>query len=317
MHLAVIGTGRVGRPTAYTLLLTRLFDEISVVDIKPGLARAFAEELKHAAVSNRIDVKVNWFDRDEDLSGADVVVVSAGYPRKPGEKISRRDLAGRNAEIIKYIAEVVPKNNRGARYVIVTNPVDAMATLFKQVSGEEFVISTGTHLETLRFRTIMAEHAGVSFTRVEGYVGGEHGEEAVILWSTVRVNGVPVEEYFEKKNMVLDRNGVEWYVKNVSSKVIIEGMGATEYGPASAFRDIVRAIVLSEDTYLSVAAPTSFPDIPVEVCVSIPRKLGWRIGPSLYQLLPRPEKEAIHRAAKAVYETYLRAVNHLEALEKK
>ncbi len=317
MHLAVIGTGRVGRPTAYTLLLTRLFDEISVVDIKPGLARAFAEELKHAAVSNRIDVKVNWFDRDEDLSGADVVVVSAGYPRKPGERISRRDLAGRNAEIIRYIAEVVPKNNRGARYVIVTNPVDAMATLFKQVSGEEFVISTGTHLETLRFRTIMAEHAGASFTRVEGYVGGEHGEEAVILWSTVRVNGVPVEEYFEKKNMVLDKKGVEWYVKNVSSKVIIEGMGATEYGPASAFRDIVRAIVLSEDTYLSVAAPTNFPDIPVEVCVSIPRKLGWRIGPSLYQLLPRPEKEAIHRAAKAVYETYLRAVSHLEALEKK
>ncbi len=317
MHLAVIGTGRVGRPTAYTLLLTRLFDEISVVDVKPGLARAFAEELKHAAVSNRIDVKVNWFDQDEDLSGADVVIVSAGYPRKPGEKISRRDLAGRNAEIIKYIAEVVPKNNRGARYVIVTNPVDAMATLFKQVSGEEFVISTGTHLETLRFRTIMAEHAGIPFTRVEGYVGGEHGEEAVILWSTVRVNGVPVEEYFEKKNMVLDKKGVEWYVKNVSSKVIIEGMGATEYGPASAFRDIVRAIVLSEDTYLSVAAPTNFPDIPVEVCVSIPRKLGWRIGPSLYQLLPHPEKEAIHRAAKAVYETYLRAVSHLEALEKK
>ncbi len=315
MHLAVIGTGRVGRPTTYTLLLTRLFDEISVVDIKPGLARAFAEELKHAAVSNRIDVKINWFDRDEDLSGADIVIVSAGYPRKPGEKISRRDLAGRNAEIIKYIAEVVPPNNRGARYVIVTNPVDAMATLFKQMSREEFVISTGTHLETLRFRTIMAEHAGVPFTRVEGYVAGEHGEEAVILWSTVRVNGVSVEEYFREKNMVLDKKGIEWYVKNVSSKVIIEGMGATEYGPASAFRDIVRAIVLSEDTYLSIAAPTNFPNIPVEVNVSIPRKLGWRIGSSLYQLLSNKEKEAIHRAAKAIYNTYVNALRHLEAKE--
>ncbi len=303
MHLAVIGTGRVGRPTAYTLLLTRLFNEITVVDIKPGLAKAFAEELKHVAVSNRIDVSVYWSERDEDVSGADIVVVTAGYPRRPGEKISRRELVPRNAGIIKYIAEVVPPNNRGARYIIVTNPVDAMAMLFKRVSREEFVISTGTHLETLRFRARLAEDAGVGFTRVEGWVGGEHGPNPVVLWSTVRVNGLPVEEYYERHGRSLDRQAIELYMKTVSRE-IIDSIGGTEYGPASAFRDIVKAVVLSEDVYLSVAAPTRIPGISEPVFVSIPRKIGWMIGDSLYDKLSPEEKEAIHLAARKIYETY-------------
>ena len=303
MHLAVIGTGRVGRPTAYTLLLTRLFDEITVVDIKPGLAKAFAEELKHAAVSNRIDISIYWSERDEDVNGADVIVVTAGYPRRPGERITRRELVPRNADIIRYIAEVVPPRNRGARYIIVTNPVDAMAMLFKKISREEFVISTGTHLETLRFRARLAENAGVGFTRIEGWVGGEHGPNPVILWSTVRINGLPVEEYYRMHGRRLDKKAIENYMKTVSTE-IIDRIGGTEYGPASAFRDIVKAIVLSEDVYLSIAAPTRIPGIGEPVFVSIPRKLGWMIGDSLYDKLAPEEKEAVHVAAKKIYETY-------------
>jgi malate dehydrogenase len=147
LHIAVVGTGNVGRTTAFYLLARGLADELSLVDIKPGLARAVAEEFKHASSGLRIETAINWFDRDEDLSGADLIIISAGYPRLPGQKISRRDLAGKNAEIIKFLAEVLPPNNPGARYVVVTNPVDAMATLFKRVSGAGFVISTGTHLE--------------------------------------------------------------------------------------------------------------------------------------------------------------------------
>ncbi|MEM3503105.1 MAG: hypothetical protein QW134_02655, partial [Nitrososphaeria archaeon] len=73
MHIAQIGTGRVGRPTAYTILCSKIADEITVCDIKPGLAKAFAEELKHASASLGIDVKINSCERDEDVSGADLI----------------------------------------------------------------------------------------------------------------------------------------------------------------------------------------------------------------------------------------------------
>ncbi|MFB0543438.1 MAG: malate dehydrogenase, partial [Candidatus Bathyarchaeia archaeon] len=254
LHVAVIGTGRVGRPTAYTIFQERLADEISLVDIKPGLAWAFGEELGHAAASLRYDVEINTYERDEDLSGADIVIVSAGVPRTPGVAMSRRDLAAKNAEIIKYISEVVPPRNPGARFVVVTNPVDAMATLFRHYSRPDFVISTGNHAETIRFRSKLARDLGVGVSKIEGFVGGEHGAAATVLWSTVRVSGLKPEEYAALKGLKLDREGVEEYVKTVSKKVV-DIIGGTEYGPAAAFRDIVRAIALNRDEVLSIAAP--------------------------------------------------------------
>ena len=311
LHVAVIGTGRVGRPTAYTIFQERLADEISLVDIKPGLAWAFGEELRHAAASLRYDVEINTYERDEDLSEADIVVVSAGVPRTPGVAMSRRDLAAKNAEIIKYIAEVVPPRNPGARFVIVTNPVDAMATLFRHYSKADFVISTGNHAETIRFRSKLARDLGVGVSKIEGFVGGEHGAAATVLWSTVRVSGLNPEEYAALKGLKLDREGVEEYVKTVSKKVV-DIIGGTEYGPAAAFRDIVRAIALNRDEVLSIAAPTRLEGIPEAVNVSIPTRLGMTIGPNLFKELTEHEKNQIIEAGEAIYSTYEMS---LEAVE--
>ena len=142
-HIAVVGNGRIGRPTAYTLFGERLADKLSLFDIKPGQAWAFGEELRHVAASLRYDVKINTYE-EEGVREADLVVVCPGKPRIPGIQMDRRELVGANAEIINHIAEVMPGNNPDARWVIVTNPVDAMATLFKKVSGADFVIGTGT-----------------------------------------------------------------------------------------------------------------------------------------------------------------------------
>jgi len=310
MHVAVIGTGRVGRPTAYTLLHEYYIDELSVVDIKPGLAEAFAEELKHAAASLRRDIEINAYERDEDLSGADIIIICAGYPRRPGEKISRRELVYRNSEIIKFIAEVVPPRNPNAKYIIVTNPVDAMATLFKRVSREKFVISTGTHLETLRFKAKLSEILDTPVHAISGFVGGEHGENAVILWSTVRINGLTLDEYENKHKVRVDKKLIEQYVKGVSRK-IIEAIGGTEYGPASAFRDIVRSIAVNTDTILSIGIPVKFNEVPEEVHVSIPVKVGEAIEYTLYNTLTQNERRGIIEAAKAIYSTYRKACSLL------
>jgi malate dehydrogenase len=311
LHIAQIGTGRVGRPTIYTIMCAGLADAITLCDTKPGLALAFAEELKHVTASLGIDVEINACERDEEVFNADIILISAGKPRIPGVKMSRRDLALENAKIVKHIAEVTSPRNPSAKYVVITNPVDAMAMVCKKYSKAEFVISTGTNLESLRFRSKLAATLKVPNSKVQGWVGGEHGEAAVILWSTAKVNGLPVDEYAKLKGEAIPKDEIESYIKSVS-KFIIDNVGGTEYGPAASFRDIVKAIVKDTGEVLPVATPMKFDGLPEPVFVGTPIKLGRSIGASLYDELPSGEKEKIKEAAKAVYETYQTAIEKLD-----
>ncbi len=311
MHIAQIGTGRVGRPTVYTIMCAELAETITVCDTKLGLARAFAEELRHVTASLKSEVDIIACERDEDVAGADIILISAGKPRTPGVNMSRRDLAVQNGEIVKHIAETTAPNNPAAKYIVITNPVDAMAMVCKKYSMAEFVISTGTSLESLRFRYGLAKALEVPVSTVEGYVGGEHGKSAIILWSTVKVSGLPVNEYVRLNDKPLVKDEIDSYVKAVS-KVIVDNIGGTEYGPAASFRDIVRTIVRNTNEVLPIAAPMKFKELPEPVFVSIPLQLGNSIGPSIYNNLSAEEKKGIFDAAKAVYQTYETAVNAIE-----
>jgi malate dehydrogenase len=299
----VVGLGRIGRPTAYSIFNEKLFEEISLVDVKPGQAWAFGEELKHVAASLRYDISINTYERDEEVSGADLVVVCPGKPRLPGVEMDRRDLAVDNAKIINHIAKVMPRSNPEAKWVIVTNPVDAMATLFKKVSGASFVISTGDHPDTLRFRAKLSMDLGVPVSDIDGFVGGEHGSAASCLWSTVQVRGAPLDDYLEGSGKNIDRDEVQAYVRGISKKVV-DIIGGTEVGPASGFRDIVRSIIEDRGEFYSIAGSRRFPDIPEPVNVSVPTSLGCKLGSDIWNKLPESEKKAIENAAKAIYDNY-------------
>lgn len=311
LHIAQIGTGRVGRPTAYSIMSAGLADTMTVCDTKPGLAAAFAEELKHVTASLGLNVQVNACERDEEVSGADIILISAGEPRIPRVKMSRRDLAVQNAKIIKHITETASPKNPGAKYIVITNPVDAMAMVCKKYSKADFVISTGTNLESLRFRSKLSNTLEVPVSQIRGWVGGEHGDAAVILWSTVKINNVPVEEDSKSKGKALNKAEVESYVKSIS-KFIIDNIGGTEYGPAASFKDIVRAIVKNTNEVLSIATPMKFEGTPEPVFVGTPVQLGRSIGPSMYDTLTEEEKEGIAEAATAIYLTYQMAVENLK-----
>jgi len=311
MHIAQIGTGRVGRPTAYTIMFAELADTITVCDTKPGLAHAFAEELRHVTASLRLDVEITSCERDEDVAGADIILVSAGEPRTPGVKMTRRDLAVQNGQIVKDVAEATAPNNPDAKYIVITNPVDAMAMVCKKYSKAKFVISTGTNLESLRFRSGLARALNVPVSVVEGYVGGEHGQGATILWSTVKVAGLPLNEYLKLNGKTLNKDEISSYVKSVS-KFIVDNIGGTEYGPAASFRDIVRAIARNTNEVLSVAAPIEFDMLPEPVFVSVPLRLGTSIGCSIYATLSSQEKKELTDAAEAIYQTYKAAIDAIE-----
>jgi malate dehydrogenase len=292
-------------------MCTGLAETLTVCDTKPGLAVAFAEELRHVTASLGLDVEIIACERDEEVSGADIILISAGEPRPPGVKMSRRDLAIQNAKIIKYIAEATAPQNPGAKYIVISNPVDAMAMVCKRYSKAEFVISTGTNLETLRFRSKLANTLGISISKVQGWVGGEHGEAAIALWSTVKINGLSLDMYAESKNLTLEKSRIESYVKSVS-KQIIDNIGGTEYGPAASFRDIVRAIIKDTKEVLAIAAPMKINGIPEPVFVSVPMQVGRSFGSSIYASLSDEERKGIAEAGKAIYQTYKTAVESIE-----
>ena len=302
-HIAVVGNGRIGRPTAYTIFNERLADEFSLVDVKPGQAWAFGEELRHVAASLRYDVEINTYEEDEGVTDADLIIVCPGKPRIPGVQMDRRELVGANAEIINFIAEVMPANNPDARWVIVTNPVDAMATLFKKVSGADFVIGTGDHPDTLRMRTKVSMDLGVPVSKVDGFVGGEHGSSAFPLWSTVKVGGKPLDEYLTETGKELDREAVVSYVRGVSKRVV-DIIGGTEVGPAAGFRDIVRSILEDRGEFYSVSQSLEMPGLPEPINVNVPTKVGKTIGPNIWDDLPRNERANIIEASQAIYANY-------------
>lgn len=303
MHIAQIGTGRVGRPTAHAIMTAKLADVMTVCDTKSGLAKAFAEELRHVAASLELDIEIIACAKDEEVAGADIIIISAGKPRPPGIKMSRRDLAIQNGRIVKYVAESTAPHNPSAKYVVITNPVDAMAMVCKKYSEAEFVISTGTNLETLRFRSRLAQTLEVPVSTVRGWVGGEHGKNAVILWSTVRVNEIPLKTHLEEKEKTLEKTAIDSYMKGVS-KTIIDNIGGTEFGPAASFRDITRAITNNTNEIIPIAAPQEFEDLPEPVFVSIPRRLGKKVGNSIYAALSPTEKTGIREAAQTIYQNF-------------
>jgi malate dehydrogenase len=311
LHIAQIGTGRVGRPTAYTIMCAGLADKITVCDTKPGLAKAFSEELRHVTASLRLDVEIIACEKDENVTDANIILISAGKPRIPGVEMTRRDLAIKNGQIVKQIAESTVPNNPHAKYVVITNPVDAMAMVCKKYSKAKFVISTGTNLETLRFRSRLATVLNVPIAAIEGWVGGEHGTNAIVLWSRVKIFGLSLHKYLTSTGKSLCKEEIEDYVKSVS-KFIVDNIGGTEFGPAASFRDIVKAIVRNTNEVLPIATPMKFDRLPKPVFVSVPLRLGSSIGNSVYGNLSSDEKNCLADVAAAIFQTYNMTVDSIE-----
>ncbi len=304
MHIAIVGSGRLGRAIAFALLNEWYVDALSLVDIAPGVAWASAEELKHAAAAMGRDLEIRHYENCAGVEGADIVVVTAGKPRTAD--MTRRDLAAVNGKVIASIARSIYPNNESARFVIVTNPVDAMATLFWKITGAEFVISTGTQLDSVRFRSELAKQLKVPRSAVEAYVAGEHGPNSVFLWSMTRVCGMPVHEYLDKHGVKIDREDIERAVRSVAREVIAR-VGATIYGPAATFREIIRSIALNESRVMTIAAPTQLMGSNYEVCVSVPRRVGRALGPPIVSEVCRNEYEGLLRAAASVHDTFIEA----------
>ncbi len=194
--IAILGTGNVGATIAYTLTLSGLCSEILLVDINKEKAAGEALDLAQCAACTP-SVKV-WSGEYADVKGSDVVIVTFGVGRKPGQ--SRLDLAKINVGILQSVMPDVAKIAPDALYVIVSNPVDVLtyATLKCTNLSPEQVIGTGTLLDSNRLAKFVADYCKVDTSNVNAFVIGEHGDACMAPYSLCTVSGYPVKEYCKK-----------------------------------------------------------------------------------------------------------------------
>ena len=255
--VTIIGAGSVGATVAYTLVATGAVSEIVLIDV--NVAKAEGEALDILQSTPYLHPTKIYSGTYEDAEGSDIVIITSGVGRKPGQ--SRIDLTQTNVNILKSIAPEIVKHVPDAIYLFVANPVDILTYVFCKITGvpKNRVIGTGCTLDSIRLRTRLSELYSVNQKQVHAYVLGEHGDSSFVAWSTADISGIPLNEYEEtitKEGSLevtpYDRDEVETFVKKSGGK-IIAGKGATFYGIAASVTQIVNSIYSSAYTILPVS----------------------------------------------------------------
>jgi L-lactate dehydrogenase len=258
MKVGVIGVGRVGSACALSLVTRGSAREVVLVDLIRAHARAVATDLRYGAP---VCPEVAIYDGDyADLTDAAVVMITAGLNEKGGGATDRNDATGRLKLLdtnIKVYQEVIPQIVAAAPdaiLLVVTDPPDPLADLTRALAGHDRVLSTGTLLDTLRFRVQLAERLHVSAASIEALVIGEHGTSEVLLWSAARVNGVPIADAISRGDSFGDfRQSVERDVR-YANITIIEGNDASQFGIGIVSTRITEAVLRDERVVLPVGA---------------------------------------------------------------
>ena len=275
--IAVLGTGNVGATIAYALTLQGVCSEIVLVDINKEKAEGEALDISQCAACVP-SVKV-WSGEYEDVAGSDIVVVTFGVGRKPGQ--TRLDLAGINVGILKSVIGNVAKIAPDALYVVVSNPVDVLTYVTIKDTGLPVnqVIGTGTLLDSNRLIQAVAEYCKVDAKNVNAYVFGEHGDACMAPWSLCTVCGIPIREYCTKimgvkaEDLEAELNNIYTGMVAAGSKVI-KAKGATFYAIAASTVQLIKALVADTDTILSVSTLLNGEYGAKDLCTGVLCKVG-------------------------------------------
>ncbi|MFH1103328.1 MAG: malate dehydrogenase [Actinomycetota bacterium] len=294
--VTVVGAGRYGSTTVQRLAATDLCDQIVMTDIVEGLPQGLALDMNQSRPLERYRTEVIGTNDYADTAGSDVVVITAGLPRKPG--MSRMDLLGVNAKIIKGVTEQVAAVSPNAVMVVVTNPLDHMTTLAADVSGfpRSRVMGQAGNLDSARFAAFIAERAGVDILAVEALTLGSHGETMVPVPSQCRVDGKPLTK-------VLDAATIDELVARTrdggAEIVALLKTGSAYYAPSSAAAKMVKAILGNTGDVMPVCAWTTGQFGVSDVYLGVPARIGAGGVTEIVELPLTPDELTAIRAAAA------------------
>ncbi len=270
MKVTVVGSGFVGQTTAMRILEKSLA-EVCLIDIIQGKPQGLALDLEQAAPVEGYEPAIVGTNDYRDTAGSDVVVITAGFPRQPG--MSRMDLLGKNAAIMRDVIGNVVPGSPSAIVVVVSNPLDEMTFLAAEASGfpRERVVGMAGVLDSARLRTFIAEELGVSPNVVEAITLGSHGDAMVALPRHATVDGKPLPELVD--DVTLDR--LFQRTRDGGAEIVaLLKSGSAYYAPSASVVAMVTAITKDTKEILPVCAWTTGQYGISDVYVGVPARLG-------------------------------------------
>ncbi|HEV2493936.1 MAG TPA: malate dehydrogenase [Terriglobia bacterium] len=297
--VTVVGSGNVGATVAHRLADKQLADVV-MIDILEGVPQGKGLDLLEAGPVEGYDVRVKGTNSYGDTANSDLIVLTAGFPRKPG--MSRDDLLKANYEVVKSAVEQAVKVSPEAILIVVTNPLDVMAQTAFRVSGfsKNRVIGMAGILDTARYRTFIAEALNVSVQNVQGFVLGGHGDTMVPVPRYTTVAGIPVGELMPKDQL----DQIITRTRNGGAEIVaLLRTGSAFYAPSAAVVEMIDAIFHDRKKILPCAAYLEGEYGINGLFVGVPVKLGARGIEQIIEIKLTPDEQAaLQKSAAAVKE---------------
>jgi len=299
--ITVVGAGNVGATTAQRLAEKSLARTVVLVDVIEGVPQGKGLDQWESAPIEGFDTRVVGANDYGPAAGSEVFVVTAGIARKPG--MSRDDLVRTNADIVKQVSQQIKQTSPNAIVIVVSNPLDVMCWVAKQVTGfpRERVIGMAGVLDTARYRSFLAEALDVAVEDIQAMVLGGHGDTMVPLISYTTVSGIPVSQLLDKAKLdkIVDRT------RNGGAEIVaFLKTGSAYYAPSAAAVQMVESIALDKKRVLPCAAWLEGEYGLSGIYCGVPCKLGRKGLEQILQVeLSADEKAALAKSANAVKET--------------
>jgi malate dehydrogenase len=298
--ITVVGAGNVGATAAQRVAEKELARTVVMVDVVEGVPQGKGLDQWQSAPIEGFDSRVIGTNGYEAAAGSDIVIITAGIARKPG--MSRDDLLNTNAGIVKQVAENIKRSSRNAIVIVVSNPLDVMAWVAKEVTGfpRERVIGMAGVLDTARYRAFLAEAIDVSVRDIHAMVLGGHGDTMVPLVSYTTVSGIPVTQFLERARLdaIVERtrNGGAEIVKHLKT-------GSAYYAPSAGAVEMAEAIVKDSKRILPCSAWLEGEYGMRGLFLGVPCKLGRKGLEQVIEVeLTADERAALEKSADAVRE---------------
>lgn len=296
--IAVIGCGFVGSTCAFSLMQSKLFTEMVLIDVDQQRAEGEALDISHGIpYSSPINIYAGTY---EDAWDAAIVIITAGANQKPGE--TRLDLVQKNVEIFRSIVPNITGHGFGGIIVVVSNPVDILTQVVMALSGlpKERVLGSGTVLDSARLKYHLGTMLDVDSRHVHARIIGEHGDSELAVWSAANVSGIPIDDFFHLRgftNASALRAQIEEEVRN-SAYEIIRKKRATYFGIAPSVTRICEAIMRDQKAIMTVSNyQTNLLGVE-DVVMSMPAIIGAK-GMEMQVPLKLDDSETEHLLASA------------------
>jgi malate dehydrogenase len=273
--IALIGAGQIGGTLALLIGLKELGDVV-LFDIVDGVPQGKSLDIAQAGAVEDYDARILGTNSYDDIKGADVVIVTAGVPRKPG--MSRDDLIGINAKVVRDVGAAIKKNCPQAFVIVITNPLDAMVWVMREACGlpHNMVVGMAGVLDSARFRTFLAQEFKVSVEDVTGFVLGGHGDTMVPLVRYSTVAGIPLPDLIKMGWTTQERlDAIVQRTRDGGAEIVgLLKTGSAFYAPASSAIQMAESYLLDKKRVLPCAAHLKGEYGVKDLYVGVPVVLG-------------------------------------------